>query len=698
MHTRRRVPATVIGLSSSYCGQSLAVVAGAVHPHLHRLPLRLPNPDFSLSVSPSSISVAQGATSSAVAVSATAENGFVGSVAVTIDGLPSGLTASPSSFSFTPGTSQPVSVTFSASASATTGNTTITVSGSSGALTHTFPVTLTVTGQSAADFTISSDHASVSLGVGQSVTAEISVAATGTTSSQVSLTATASSGVTATFSPSSLSTGQSSVLTVSTSSSMIAPASASIVVTGTASGGGPVHSLTIPASITIGGGTLNIVPRTQGSLVVPASAVSYINSLVSNATGGGLLYNVCGSASGTRMTEVVYDTSSGFYFEPGLNGANPAIHIPTLPNPGANGIDQSFDHPFLHEMGNALRDDVLAAQLTAAFTTTQEMQTDTFSEDCADFTMANLAANGVRGELPNETLESTLLVDGLSRFDATTVAGIRTQPGYDEAFQEAGEAAYRLLIGPQGAASLAAYEDAYFGALNAQGSLFSETEYEAFFNTTAEIDGMPAGDWFAANVPLMLATPTPATGGKLIVLPLLTQLPNAVAVQAFTVGTDASGAPTYTPVTSGAVTINVLNASGAQALAPFTTDLADTSISAPFVMGLQNALSQGAYELSVSATVGGQQLTATFNVLVVPSGFTGPYSADQTGPSYIFAISVDGNGNPTNGSLSVTNGTVVNSGTGFAVITAGSSGEVTVNGRTFTLPTTGSRVVSVPAH
>src|SRR2546425_13169325 len=100
-----------------------------------------PVADFTLSLSSSSISIAQGATSSAVNVLVNSVNGFSGAVQVTLNALPAGVTSNPASpFSVAAGASTPV--VFGASANATTGNFTISVQGLSGTLSHS--VTLAV--------------------------------------------------------------------------------------------------------------------------------------------------------------------------------------------------------------------------------------------------------------------------------------------------------------------------------------------------------------------------------------------------------------------------------------------------------------------------------------------------------------------------------------------------------------------------
>jgi hypothetical protein len=99
-------------------------------------------PDFSLGVSPSSLTITQGAAGSAVTVTASPSDGFTGSVSLSVSSLASGVTASPASATLSPGTAQ--TVTFAASAQAATGAKTVTLTGTSGSLTHTATVSLTV--------------------------------------------------------------------------------------------------------------------------------------------------------------------------------------------------------------------------------------------------------------------------------------------------------------------------------------------------------------------------------------------------------------------------------------------------------------------------------------------------------------------------------------------------------------------------
>jgi hypothetical protein len=105
-----------------------------------------PPPDFSVSASPSSLSVAQGSSGTST-ITVGSLNGFSSAVTLSASGLPSGVTASFSANPVTPpsGGSAASTLTLSASASAATGTSTITVTGTSGATTHSASISLTVT-------------------------------------------------------------------------------------------------------------------------------------------------------------------------------------------------------------------------------------------------------------------------------------------------------------------------------------------------------------------------------------------------------------------------------------------------------------------------------------------------------------------------------------------------------------------------
>ena len=99
-------------------------------------------PDFSLTAGASSLTLTAGAAAQTVSLSATALNGFSGTVQVTTSGLPAGVTATPSSLTLTPGTPQTISVAAAASAASTTA--TVQFTATAAALSHSASVSVTV--------------------------------------------------------------------------------------------------------------------------------------------------------------------------------------------------------------------------------------------------------------------------------------------------------------------------------------------------------------------------------------------------------------------------------------------------------------------------------------------------------------------------------------------------------------------------
>ena len=174
-----------------------------------------PAQDFTIAISPTSVTQPAGGTASTFNVSVTGQNGFTGSVSISLSGLPAGATTSPASpFAVTQGASQPV--TLSVPASIAAGNFTVTANATSGTLTHSSPLQLTVT--PARDFALSVTPSQVSATLGTaSPAASISIAALNGFTGTVTVTLTGfPAGVTMQPSgPLVLSGGQTQALTFS---------------------------------------------------------------------------------------------------------------------------------------------------------------------------------------------------------------------------------------------------------------------------------------------------------------------------------------------------------------------------------------------------------------------------------------------------------------------------------------------------
>jgi FtsH-binding integral membrane protein len=98
-----------------------------------------PAPSFTLTASPSSLSIKQGNNASS-AISVNPINGFTGTVSLSVSGLPKNVTAT---FSPNP-TTKMSTVTFTASNGASLGSSLLTITGKSGSVVQTTTITLTV--------------------------------------------------------------------------------------------------------------------------------------------------------------------------------------------------------------------------------------------------------------------------------------------------------------------------------------------------------------------------------------------------------------------------------------------------------------------------------------------------------------------------------------------------------------------------
>jgi hypothetical protein len=209
--------------------------------------------DFSLSITPTSLSLPSNGTASTVSVLATAVNGFSASVSVAISGLPSGVTAQPSSLSLTPGTASTLSLTAAAGTAA--GSATVTLTGTSGALAHSASLALSVVSPppAQADFSLAVSPQSLSLtigGAGQPV--QLSATALNGFSGTVSVALSGlPAGVTANPASLSLTPGSPQSVTLTAGNSAQA-GNVNVVFTGTS--GGLSHTATLALTVVAASG------------------------------------------------------------------------------------------------------------------------------------------------------------------------------------------------------------------------------------------------------------------------------------------------------------------------------------------------------------------------------------------------------------------------------------------------------------
>jgi PKD repeat protein len=192
--------------------------------------------DFSLSATPTSQTVLPGGSTSYTATVAPL-NGFTGTVAFSVTGLPSGATATFNPVSVT--TSGSTTMSVSTSAATPSGSYSLTIQGTSGPRTRTVNVTLVVGG----DFTIAATPTSQTITRGAIATYNVTIAAGQGFSGTVNLTV---SGVparaTAAFNPASIVNSGTAVMTVDTDPN-VQKRTRTLTITGTS--GGRVHSVNV---------------------------------------------------------------------------------------------------------------------------------------------------------------------------------------------------------------------------------------------------------------------------------------------------------------------------------------------------------------------------------------------------------------------------------------------------------------------
>jgi hypothetical protein len=190
-------------------------------------------PDFALSASPASRTVAQGGGTSYTAT-VNASTGFSGSIALSVSGLPAGATGTfnPASIA----TSGSSTLSISTSGATPPGSYPLTITATSGALTHTAIVTLVVSG----DFSLSVAPASVTVTRGTNAVYSVTITPGSGFAGTVALSV---SGLPrragASFNPASVSGSGTSRLTVSTNRKS---PTGTFTLTVTATSGGLTHS------------------------------------------------------------------------------------------------------------------------------------------------------------------------------------------------------------------------------------------------------------------------------------------------------------------------------------------------------------------------------------------------------------------------------------------------------------------------
>jgi hypothetical protein len=249
--------------------------------------------DFALASTPAVITLVPGAAGQQISVNSTAANGFTGTVAVVITGLPAGVTAQPATLTLSPGTAQ--NVTLTAVATAVAGSATLTLTGTSGALSHSATIAATISAPPPPpDFTLSASPTSLTITAG-AASSQLSVTATAVNSFSGTVVVAITglpAGVTAQPSTLTLTPGVTQNITV-TAAATATPGNATLTLTGTS--GTLSHSTLVTVAIAVSPDftlalnptSLTIMAGTAGSQVsVTATAVSSLSGTVTVAITG----------------------------------------------------------------------------------------------------------------------------------------------------------------------------------------------------------------------------------------------------------------------------------------------------------------------------------------------------------------------------------------------------------------------------
>ena len=204
-----------------------------------------PPPSFTLSAASTSLSVQRGKQGSDM-ISVISANSFDGAVALTISGLPTGVTAA-----FNPGSTTTTStLTLTAASSASLASTVLTISGTSLSLTATTTIDLTVI---SGGFTLSASSSNLTVAQDASASDTITVVPSGGFNGSVALSASGlPTGLTSSFNPASTTstssltltasamarTGTSTITVTGTSDSLTASVNINLTVSGSTSSGG----------------------------------------------------------------------------------------------------------------------------------------------------------------------------------------------------------------------------------------------------------------------------------------------------------------------------------------------------------------------------------------------------------------------------------------------------------------------------
>jgi M6 family metalloprotease-like protein len=298
-----------------------------------------PTPGFRLAASATSASVASGA-STPLLLTTTAFNQFQSSIALSVNGLPKGVTATFSSASIAAPGSGTSTLTLAAASGTAAGSFTLTVTATGGGVTNTQPVTLTVL--PAPSFSLTASATVTTVTSGASATFKLTTAALYGFQSPIALSMTGlPKGVTASFAPATIASPGSgtSTLTLSAASGM---ALGSFTLNVTATGAGVTKTQSV---------SLSVIPAPSFSLTPSAtSATVYVGASTTIKVTTTALYGFQ-SQIALSMTGLPKGVTASFA---PATIASPGSGTSTLTLSAASGTAASSVNPTMEALGGGM--------------------------------------------------------------------------------------------------------------------------------------------------------------------------------------------------------------------------------------------------------------------------------------------------------------------------------------------------------
>lgn len=261
-------------------------------------------PSFALSTSPSTLALVQGGSSTST-ISVNPSNGFTGSVTLSANNLPNGVSAT---FSPNPAASSST-VTLTATSSAAVGNATIAITGTSESLSESTSINLTV--QPGPSFALAVAPSSLTVAEDASNTGTITVSPENGFNGAVTFSASGlPSGVSASFDPNPATS--TSVVTLTAGSSASA-GTAMVTISGSSA------SLLQTATIELTVATLNVsVSPPAAAVVATTQSQQFTATVQGSATNLNVSWSVDGVSGGDSTTGTI--SSNGLYTPPSSAG------------------------------------------------------------------------------------------------------------------------------------------------------------------------------------------------------------------------------------------------------------------------------------------------------------------------------------------------------------------------------------------